>query len=185
MTKSNNIILMLNCNWYPIGFCDVFHAVSKVCSGRAKLLDTKTYQLHDIYDWFKFVNGDHYMLTTSGQFAIPEVIVSCFYNKIPLYKPYPNKKNILKRDNYICQYTGKKLSHKEATVDHILPKSRGGSFSWDNCVASSFFINNFKKNRTPDETGIKLLKSPRSPTWTIFNTLPSSFEVPISWKNFI
>lgn len=185
MNNTNSIVLILNRNWYPIGFCNLFHAVSKVCSERAKFLDINTCQLHDIYDWFNNVNGDRYLSTPSGPFTIPEIIVSCFYSKIPFYKPFPNKKNILKRDNYICQYTGKKLSTKDATVDHILPKSRGGALSWDNCVASSFFINNFKKNRTPGETGIELINNPRIPIWTIFHTLPKSFEIPSSWKNFI
>ena len=185
MHIEKHIVLILNCNWHPVGFCNVFHAITKVCSERARFLDTENFQLMGIEDWFEYDRYSKTISTTRGAFPVPEIIVACHYAKIPTFKPYPTKKNILKRDNYVCQYTGKKLSSKEATIDHVFPKSRGGPLSWENCVAASFEVNNMKRNRTPEEFGINLSMRPSMPKWTIFHTLPSNFSMPDSWKNFI
>lgn len=185
MRQYNRLTLVLNCNWHPIGFCDVFHAVVKVSSDRAKFLDPKNFQLYGINEWLNNVKSNENIITTRGPFAVPEVVVACHYTKIPKYNPYPTKKNILKRDNYICQYTGKKLTSREATVDHVFPKSRGGSLSWENCVAASFEINNIKADRTPEESGLFLSSIPSVPNWDLLYKLPNSFVIPDSWKNFI
>lgn len=71
------------------------------------------------------------------------------------------KKRVYARDNYICQYSGKKLRPSDATIDHILPKSRGGKSTFENCVTCSRDINIKKGDRTPDEAGLKLIHVPR------------------------
>jgi len=182
---NNRVVLVLNCNWHPVGFCDVFHAVVKVSSDRAKFLDHNSYHLYNISEWLTNVKSDDNISTTKGPFAVPEIVVACHYSKIPKYNPFPTKKNILKRDNYICQYTGRKLTAKEATVDHVYPKSRGGALSWENCVAASFEINNFKGNRTPDESGLYLKSNPSVPNWDLLYRLPNSYSIPKSWKDFL
>jgi 5-methylcytosine-specific restriction endonuclease McrA len=77
-----------------------------------------------------------------------------------------SRKNILKRDNHRCQYCGKKTL--DITIDHIMPKSRGGIDTWDNLVAACVRCNNRKGNRTPDEAGMKLLSKPRRPNHIMF-----------------
>jgi hypothetical protein len=70
---------------------------------------------------------------------------------------------VLRRDNWICQYCGVKQPLKELTVDHVLPKSRGGENSWENLTTACFTCNNQKGNRTPEEAGMKLLSIPGPP----------------------
>ncbi len=85
-----------------------------------------------------------------------------YKNKVPL-----NKRNILVRDDHICQYCG--VSCKQhPTLDHILPKSRGGSFTWNNTVTSCRKCNQKKGDKTPSESGMTLLKKPVQPTISEF-----------------
>jgi len=79
--------------------------------------------------------------------------------------PYSNK-NVFLRDKNICQYCGKK--DKKMTIDHVLPKSRGGTTCYSNVVTSCYSCNNKKRNRTPDEANLTLLKAPRQPSFIDF-----------------
>jgi len=88
------------------------------------------------------------------------------------------------RDNYTCQYTGKKLDNKNADMDHIIPKSKGGKTVWTNVVISDKKINRQKANKTLEESGLKLIKKPVKPKR---NFLFSNYieKLPPSWKKFI
>jgi Restriction endonuclease len=72
------------------------------------------------------------------------------------------RRGILKRDKFTCAYCGKDTA---STIDHILPRSRGGEDSWDNLVAACLKCNNVKDDRTPKEAGMRLLFEPRIPTF--------------------
>jgi hypothetical protein len=91
------------------------------------------------------------------------VVLKEFYRKRPIVARF-SKKGVFKRDMYICQYTGQALTGSDATIDHIIPKSRGGKTSWENCVTTSFHLNScVKKNKTPEEAGLKLIAEPKAP----------------------
>ena len=74
-----------------------------------------------------------------------------------------SKRNILLRDKMKCQYCGKTCTSSEATMDHVIPKSRGGKTSWTNIVTACHGCNNKKDNQTPSEAGMRLLSDPRKP----------------------
>ncbi len=76
------------------------------------------------------------------------------------------RENIFIRDNYQCQYCGDHFSHKDLTLDHVLPVSRGGPKSWKNLVAACHKCNHKKSNRTPEEANMPLLNQPTSLKWT-------------------
>ncbi len=94
----------------------------------------------------------------------PRVIVATAFRKIPLKKFKPNKKTIYNRDKGVCSYSGKKLSYGEATLDHVVPRSRGGKSSFSNLVLCHKDVNYQKADRTPAEAGLRLLTTPREPT---------------------
>jgi hypothetical protein len=75
---------------------------------------------------------------------------------------------IFKRDNYMCQYTGKKLSGSQLTIDHIVPKKLGGKSTWTNCCTASLEINALKSCRPLSETGLTLLRKPTTPKNPMF-----------------
>ena len=72
-----------------------------------------------------------------------------------------SRKNILLRDRNTCQFCGRIFTAAELTLDHVVPRSRGGRSSWENLVACCYQCNNRKGDRTPDEAGIKLARRPR------------------------
>ena len=96
-----------------------------------------------------------------------EVKILKYYVKVPLKKTYPSKKNILRRDKYICQYCSIELNETNATVDHIIPRHRGGSNSWVNMVAACRDCNLFKGNRSPKEAGMTILNKPKEPCYNL------------------
>lgn len=80
-----------------------------------------------------------------------------------------NRTGVFRRDQHVCQYCSKGLTPAKLTLDHIIPRTRGGDSSWRNCVTACFDCNNRKGSRTPDEAGMKLLHKPVVPQITIAN----------------
>ncbi len=112
---------------------------------------------------------------------VPSVIRLKYYVK-PIYRDaYPTKRNIFIRDRYRCQYCG---SVKDLTLDHIIPKVRGGKDTWTNLVCACKKCNNYKGNRTPEEAGMQLLSKPRKPSYLELMIL-SRREIPEEWKEFL
>jgi 5-methylcytosine-specific restriction endonuclease McrA len=102
---------------------------------------------------------------TFGTFPLPRVLRLLKYIKMGwrVSTPRFSKRRLFQRDNYECAYCGKIAN----TVDHILPRSRGGTTIWENSVASCLKCNHKKANKTPEEAGMKLRFHPFVPTWQI------------------
>ena len=94
---------------------------------------------------------------------MPTVIVAVNYACVPKKRPKLSAKNIRERDGNRCQYTGKLLQPDEGSLDHVVPRSRGGVDSWENLVWSAKEVNQRKADRLPHEAGLKLLKAPHAP----------------------
>lgn len=94
-------------------------------------------------------------------FRIPSVIRLVEFRRIPHQTRTLSRKNLLLRDRYTCQFCGRPFPAHELTLDHVIPRSRGGHTDWDNLVASCRRCNNLKGDRLPEEAGLKLLKPPR------------------------
>ena len=106
---------------------------------------------------------DQVVHTVRGAIRVPTVIVAVNYARVPRKRPKFCTRSIRERDGNRCQYTGRLLRPEEGSIDHVLPRSRGGANSWDNCVWASKEINARKGNRLPQEAGLKLLAAPRVP----------------------
>jgi 5-methylcytosine-specific restriction endonuclease McrA len=101
---------------------------------------------------------------------------------VPYRRVELSRKNILRRDGFRCQYCG---SHSHPlTLDHVIPKSRGGGDAWENLVAACIPCNNRKGSRTPEEAGLRLLSYPRKPNHIVFL---SHFmgKVDEPWKQYL
>ena len=99
--------------------------------------------------------------TTSGIFKLPKHMALKKYVYIPYKEFSPTRKNIFRRDQYTCQYCSRKIEGPEATVDHVLPRSRGGKHRWDNVVACCLSCNRKKGDKTPPEAKMNLLCNPK------------------------
>ena len=140
--------LVLNYSYEPLQFCSARHALIMVFGGRAEELDY----------------SDHCVRTTSRSFAIPTVIrVLKMVHRNRKNAIAFSKKNILRRDDYTCQYCGE--SNHPLTVDHVMPKSRGGKTNWTNVVVACKSCNLKKGNRTPLEIDMKLKRKPIKPDY--------------------
>ena len=100
---------------------------------------------------------DYELITAGGDaYQLPKTVVLKKYVKLPDRMYRPNRRNIFLRDNYSCVYCEKQLSSEELSVDHVLPKSRGGKDTWDNLVTACKTCNCAKGDRTPEEAGMEI-----------------------------
>jgi len=180
----DRLVLILNKNWTPIRIKDVKKAILLICRERAVFVDENNYELYNWEEWLKIIPEKEGISTTKGLVKIPEIVLLIEYGKVPVKTPKLTKRNIFIRDEFTCQYTGKKVSMKEANTDHVIPVSKKGKSTWENMVVSTKKINSFKGNRTPEEAGLKLLKKPKRPKGSQLLIDPR-IKIPESWKKFI
>lgn len=182
--------LVLNKGWMPISIMPVKKAIPKVLSDLAKILDPSTSSLLTFEEWMTLeVDEDQpYIQTPHSKIRVPEIIVLSEYDKVPQREVKLTRRNLLIRDNFTCQYTGIPITMDSATIDHVIPRSKGGKSTWDNLVMCCLEVNAKKADRTLAESGLKLLKKPVKPKWNPvyarFAKLTSSSS-PESWKLYL
>ena len=163
-----NTVLVLNRNWQAISITTPAQAFGQMASDAATGLDIQH------HDWMVPVSWDDWLTlpvreqdmsigTSRGPVRAPTVIVLSRYADVPIHRPRLSAKNIWLRDGGRCQYTGRELSRGEGNIDHVVPVSRGGATSWENCVLACRKINTRKADRTPSEAGLKLIRQPEKP----------------------
>ena len=114
--------------------------------------------------WGDDTNECYELSSVSKIVKIPKILILKYYVKLPYKKISPTRSNVLRRDQYCCQYCGIDLTNKDATVDHIVPRSKGGGSTWVNMVASCRDCNLSKGNRTPKEAKMPLRSKPKEPS---------------------
>lgn len=114
----------------------------------------------------------------------PAVIVLKNYIRKNFMSYTCNRKNVVWRDQNTCQYCGNKFSFQDLTMDHVIPKSRGGDRNWTNIVSCCKKCNSKKSNRTPEEAKMPLIRKPIIPRWDI-HVLLRDKEIPNEWNDFI
>lgn len=185
-------VLILNKNWDIIRISSFENVISKVFSGNMKIVDGYTFIVYTWNEWIKnfTIPKDSdtkydYILTKDNRIRFPKVFICTKYNKMPKKELKINRKNIWIRDKKTCCYCGDKISFSEMTLDHIVPKSKNGKTTWENVVCCCKKINTKKRNRTPEEAGLKLLYHPYKPKWNpLFSfLLPDDYDP--EWLNFI
>lgn len=177
--------LVLNRNWQPVGVMSVSKAFTKVWNESAKIIDPETFQMYSWEDWADLTpkDGEMSVKTKSMEIRIPEVIVLSKYDKLPTNAVTFSRRNIYKRDRYTCQYCGKQPGTEELTIDHVNPRSKGGTSTWENCVLACLDCNSRKADKSLVEAKMPLRHIPRRPTW---KPLYASHKTRIaSWAKFI
>src|SRR5262245_41957454 len=128
---------------------------------------------------------DNAVLTVRGAIRVPTVIVAVNFAKVPKKRPKLCAKSIRERDGNRCQYTGKMLHPDEGSLDHVVPRSRGGRDAWENLVWSDKAVNAKKGDRLPHEAGLKLLAIPRAPKELPVTALIRNAHGIVDWKLFV
>lgn len=138
-------VLVLNATFEPINVTAVRRALVLMLKGVAQAEEHNHKEVH----------------STSRTLPVPSVIRLISYRHIPQQTRALSRKNILLRDRNTCQFCSRHFPASELTLDHVLPRSRGGSSTWENLVACCYACNNGKGDRTPEEAGLKLARRPR------------------------
>jgi 5-methylcytosine-specific restriction endonuclease McrA len=107
------------------------------------------------------------------------------FAKVPKKRPKLSARNIRERDGNRCQYTGRLLHPYEGSLDHVVPRSRGGADTWENLVWSAKDVNQRKADRLPHEAGLKLLTVPRAPKELPVTVLLRNTHGLAEWKLFL
>jgi 5-methylcytosine-specific restriction endonuclease McrA len=116
---------------------------------------------------------------------VPTVLVLARFDRVPKRRPKFCAKAIWDRDGGICQYTGKKLRPGEGNIDHVVPISRGGASSWENCVLADRRVNSRKGSKLPEEAGLKLLRQPFAPREVPVTLLIRNTHQVQDWRLFL
>ena len=158
-------VLLLNASYEPLNICSWRRALVLIMKGKAEEIE----------------NNGHFI---NKYFNTPTVIRLRQYVAVP-YKELPfNRKNILHRDNHTCQYCGRKSV--DLSIDHIIPKSKGGKSTWENVITACVKCNTKKADRTLLEAGMKLLKKPTKPgNYIHFELTKYSENFLLQWGKYL
>jgi 5-methylcytosine-specific restriction endonuclease McrA len=183
-------VLVLNRNWQAINIRTPADAFCQMASGTATALEINGEEDIRPVTWEEWLElpirpQDNEVLTVRGPIRVPTVVVAVNYTRVPTRRPTLNARSIRERDGNRCQYTGRVLRADEGSIDHIVPRSRGGKDTWDNCVWAAKEVNNVKGSRTPHEAGLKLIRTPRPPAELPVTAFIRNFHGIADWRFFV
>lgn len=170
-------VLVLNKSWVAVDVINVQKAITMVSKTenngepKARVLDVeKNFQLFTWEDWGELITKEEDLVIRSINYAfrVPEIILLTSHNKLSRQRVHFSRRNLFRRDNWMCQYCCVKPGNSELSIDHVLPKSQGGLTTWENCVAACTSCNGRKANRTPEKANMKLKKVPVKPKYVPF-----------------
>jgi 5-methylcytosine-specific restriction endonuclease McrA len=155
-------VFVLNFSYEPLSIVSLQRAVRLLFAGKAEIVTSH--------------QGN--IASPSFEMPLPSIIRMLYYIKRPRARVGLTKKNVLLRDDHTCQYCGAR--GPQMTVDHVVPKSRGGPSTWANLATSCQPCNGRKNNRTPDEARMRLRRKPYEPRYIPWirvkrNTAPSEW----------
>jgi len=183
--------LVLNSNWTAITTTPVRQALVLLCREAAAAICPTSYEVFDLEGWLVrsieragALARSRVVKTTAFPVEKPEVILLRRYGGSPRRDVAFSRRNLYRRDGFACQYCGRRRPPDELSIDHVVPRSRGGATNWENCVLACVRCNSKKADKTPRERGLRLRRPPKKPTWSaLTEALPA--ERPESWTSFI
>jgi 5-methylcytosine-specific restriction endonuclease McrA len=191
-TALDSKVLVLNQGMAPVNVTTGFDAICKLFKGEAQAV--VDYQFYDFDEWVvcweDAVKESKHMEAKIVRsqtlcIAVPEIIRLKNYKKFLFRRPKLSRAALFRRDDDTCQYCGRQKSKKDLNIDHVFPQSRGGKNSWKNLVVSCIPCNNRKKDKTPKEAGMPLIREPYMPHWAALKNGFSTKNTPRSWEDFL
>ena len=160
-------MLVLNATYEPINVCTVRRAVVLLLKEKAEVLE----------------HGDWELRSATRTVTRPVVIRLVSYVRVPrdTHRRKITRRAVFARDDWTCQYCG---ARSNLTVDHVIPRSKGGASSWDNIVASCAPCNLRKGNALPRQAGMRLQRQPRTPSPHVFIHVASP-TIPPAWRQYL
>lgn len=170
------VLLLNGSTWEPLSVITVPRAMNLLLAGKAIIVEQSGRFVHTVRD----------------RFEVPSVIALKTYINVPRRRAHWSRKGVLMRDHYTCIYCavkpgsmvkGKVLGKSDFTVDHIIPRSRGGRDQWTNTACACSSCNHRKGDRLPNEAGMKLRWEPKTPRTSYLVVAVGSG--PDAWKRYI
>ncbi|MFO0908984.1 MAG: HNH endonuclease [Isosphaeraceae bacterium] len=177
--------LVLNRSWQPVHVTTVIRGLTLLWTGAARVLDPHDFRLLSWHEWTRLAPGDEepVIRSATARIRVPEVLCLVRYERRPQSAVSFSRRNVARRDHFTCQYCGAQPGGSAITIDHVLPRSRGGATSWTNCVAACVACNTLKADRTPEQAGLTLRRRPVRPSWKPHYV---AYERrPLSWQVFV
>lgn len=186
MSYIHNPVLILNKSWLAMMVKPATDAICDACDGKVRIVDPRDWQTYSLKEWMELdvTTDDKLVRTSRCAFRVPEIVIHTEYNDVPDLELKWGRRNLALRDNNECQYCGCKVHGDDLTIDHVIPKTRGGKNTWANTVVSCKPCNRRKANRTPEEARMPLRRKPFKPKWYPV-TSKYATKMPHSWVKFI
>jgi 5-methylcytosine-specific restriction endonuclease McrA len=160
-------VLVLNQNYEPLNVCNIRRAFVLLDRGKAEVLEHGHGALH----------------SASLTFPLPSVIRLIALIRRPRPQMRLTRREVFQRDRYTCQYCGR--VGRDLTLDHVMPRHRGGLHTWENLVSACKACNHRKAGRTPQEARMALAREPRRPHVGQYYTLYPYLESREGWRKFV
>jgi 5-methylcytosine-specific restriction endonuclease McrA len=180
----NTKVLVLNRSYLPVHITVVRRALSLLYQGIARAVDEQ-YRTFDFATWADLAADEDSIGLVDRAIRVPRVILLQGYDRIPRRYVRFSRFNIYSRDQNRCQYCGRQFPRAELNLDHVVPRSKGGTSIWENVVCSCHRCNRLKGGRTPIEACMRLIRQPRRPQWTPFMTETYSLRRYKEWMPFL
>ena len=164
----NTKTLKLDSSYRPLEIMDATEALVLCLIGKAYAIENYAKEIRSV----------------SEKFKLPAVIVLTRYVKFKFKIMKCRRTNVIWRDNNQCQYCQRQFESVLLTIDHVVPKSKGGQNTWTNLVAACKKCNQKKGDRTPDQAGMKLIKQPIKPRTSVLRTIGKK-EISTLWENYL
>ena len=191
----NNSVLVLNRHYLAIRVVTARRAFILLYRDVAEVIDIEDGQFsnYDFETWRELSQlrmeekrrHDDWVRAVNLEIQLPRIVRLIRFDRQHVSTVRLNRRNLLARDGHCCQYCGQSLPANQLSLDHVMPRSRGGQTTWENIVASCVKCNTKKGCRTPQEARMRLMKKPRKPTHNPMLTVKLGNPKYESWKTFL
>lgn len=190
-------VLALNRMYMAIHVISVRRAFCLLCKGHAEVINIEdgAYMAYDFGAWCEiselrlelddFNETDDWVRAVNFRVQVPRVVRLLEYDRVPKNTVKFSRRNIFLRDENRCQYCGDRYGTKHLSLDHVVPRSRGGPTSWDNIVSACLRCNVSKGGRTPQEAGMRLRRKPVRPKRNPVLSQQLNSQKYQVWRNFV
>ena len=196
-TALNSHVLVINKVWRAIRVTDARRAFSLLFRDLAEVIrvDDGSYAAYDFASWAEIsaLKDDYdlepteyeWVRTVRMHLAVPKVIRLLGYDRLPQQEVKLNRRNIFARDRNVCQFCGKSFPTQELSLDHVLPRSQGGTSTWENLVCCCVKCNAKKGGRTPAQAKMHLIREPVKPRRNPVLNIRLGHDKYASWRAFL
>ncbi len=162
-------VLVLNQSYEPLNICRVRRAVVLLYQDKAEMLE----------------NGSGFIHSANRELPVPSVIrLASMIKRVPRLGRKLTRLEVFRRDQYACQYCGKET--RPLTLDHVIPRYRGGQHTWENIVSACVPCNRRKAGRTPQEAGMRLIRQPSQPHDSRLFYIPAYYpDTRSEWQKYL